>query len=105
MSVALFLYQEIYCRYLAPGEAIIHDRGPEFANQVSKCLHNSFGVDIRVTATGRPQGNGQAEAMVKNLKQKMLACMSENGKIFYFYFFFFGGVQPTDVSKYFFILR
>jgi len=88
MSVALFLYQEIYCRYLAPGEAIIHDRGPEFANQVSKCLHNSFGVDIRVTATGRPQGNGQAEAMVKNLKQKMLACMSENGKIFYFYFFF-----------------
>ena len=85
MSVALFLYQEIYCRYLTPGEAIIHDRGPEFANQVSKCLHNSFGVDIRVTATGRPQGNGQAEAMVKNLKQKMLACMSENGKIFYFH--------------------
>ena len=101
MSVAVFLYQEIYCRYLSPGEAIIHDRGPEFANQVSKCLHNSFGVDIRITATGRPQGNGQAEAMVKNLKQKMLACMSENGKIFFFSFIFFGGVKPTDVSEYF----
>ena len=82
MSVALFIYQEIYCRYLAPGEAIIHDRGPEFANKVSKVLHESFGVDIRITSTGRPQGNGQAEAMVKNLKQKMLACMSENRNSF-----------------------
>ena len=86
MSVAIFIYQEIYSRYLSPGEAIIHDRGPEFANHVSKLLHNSFGVDIRITATGRPQGNGQAEAMVKNLKQKMLACMSERCKLFFLNF-------------------
>ena len=78
MSVAIFIYQEIYCRYLAPGEAIIHDRGPEFANKVSQCLHESFGVEIRIISAGRPQGNGQAEAMVKKLKEKMMSCMSEN---------------------------
>ena len=83
MTVALFIYQHLYCRYLCPGEAIIHDRGPEFANKVSKCLHDSFGVEIRIIATGRPQGNGQAEAMVKNLKQKMMACMSENRNILF----------------------
>lgn len=82
MSVAKVLYQEVYCRYLAPGEAIIHDRGPEFANEVSKILHESFGVEIRVISAGRPQGNGQAEAMVKKLKQKMICLMSENRNIY-----------------------
>lgn len=82
MSVAIFIYQCIYCRYLAPGEAIIHDRGPEFANKVSDCLHKSFGVDIRITSAGRPQGNGQAEAMVKKMKQKMKVLMSERCNIF-----------------------
>ena len=77
MSVARFIYEQIYCRYLAPGEAIIPERGPEFANKVSQCLHQSFGVNIRITSAGRPQGNGQAEAMVKKLKQRMKALMSE----------------------------
>ena len=77
MSIATFIYKEIYCRYLAPGEAVIHDRGPEFCNQVSKCLHESFGVEIRITCAGRPQGNGQAEAIVKKLKQRMITLMSE----------------------------
>lgn len=77
MSVARFLYEHVYCRYLAPGEAIIHDRGSEFANKVSRGLHESFGVEIRIISAGRPQGNGQAEAMVKKLKQKMICLMSE----------------------------
>ena len=77
MSVAIFLYVNIYCRYLCPGECIIHDRGSEFANEVCKALHDSFGVEVRVISAERPQGNGQAEAMVKNLKEKMKALMSE----------------------------
>ena len=81
MTVARFLYEQVYCRYLAPGEAIIHDRGPEFANKVSRKLHESFGVEIRVTSAGRPQGNGQAEAMVKKLKQRMICFMSEDSNI------------------------
>ena len=68
MSVAIFLYQEIYCRYLSPGEAIIYDRGGEFTGKVVKNLNESFGVDMRVISAGRPQGNGQAEAMVKTMK-------------------------------------
>ena len=78
MSVAIFIYQAIYCRYLTPGECIVHDRGSEFCNEVSTALHQMFGADIRVISANRPQGNGQAEAMVKNLKEKMKALMAEN---------------------------
>ena len=69
MPVALFIYQDIYCRYLAPGECLVHDRG-EFCNKVMKILSSEFNVEIRVTSAGRPQGNGQAEAYVKSLKKQ-----------------------------------
>ena len=78
MSVAIFIYQEIYCRYLASGECLVHDRG-EFCNKVMQILNSQFGVQIRVTSAGRPQGNGQAEAYVKSLKNKMYALMVEGG--------------------------
>ena len=76
MTVACFIYQEIYCRYLSPGECVIHDQGTEFANETCQGLFKSFGVEIRMTTAGRPQGNGQAERAVQTLKQKMKALMS-----------------------------
>ena len=78
MSVAVFIYNQIYCRYLAPGECIVQDRG-EFCNKVTKILTEEYNVPIRVISTGRPQGNGQAEATVKSLKNKMYALMVEGG--------------------------
>ena len=77
MTVAIALYQHIYCRYLAPGECLVYDRGLEFCNEVSKHLHVVFGVNIRVISAGRPRGNGLAENRVKSLKEKMRAMMSE----------------------------
>ena len=76
MTVAIFIYQHIYCRYLCPGECIIHDRG-ELCNKVAKILADKFNCSIRVISAGRPQANGQAEAYVKNLKTKMKAKMVE----------------------------
>ena len=76
MTVASFIYQEIYCRYLSPGECVIHDRGSEFANEICEALLTSFGTEIRMTTAGRPQGNGQVERAVQTLKQKMKALMS-----------------------------
>ena len=77
MSVAIALYQNIYCRYLAPGECMVHDRGLEFCNQIHTILHQKFGVPIRIISAGRPRGNGLAEVHVKVLKEKMRAIMSE----------------------------
>ena len=77
MSVAIAIYQNIYSRYLAPGECIIHDRGMEFCNEVHNSLHEAFGVDIRIISAGRPRGNGAAEGRVKVIKEKMRALMSE----------------------------
>ena len=74
MTVALFIYQNIYCRYLCPGECIIQDRG-EFCNKVAEFLANRFKCPIRVISVGRPQVNGQAEAYVKNMKTKYKAFM------------------------------
>ena len=78
MSVATFVYQNIYCRYLCPGECIVHDRG-EFCNRVMKILSDDFGAEIRVISAGRPQANGQVESYVKSLKNKMYAVMVEGG--------------------------
>ena len=79
MTVALFIYQEIYCRYMCPGECIIHDRG-ELCNNVAKALSENFKCEIRIISAGRPQANGQAEAYVKNLKTRMKAIMAASGQ-------------------------
>ena len=76
MTVVCFIYQEIYCRYLSPGEYVIPDRGVEFANQVCQDLFGSFGNEIRMISVGRPQANGQAERAVETLNQKMRTLMS-----------------------------
>ena len=76
MTVALFLYQNIFCRYQSPGECIIYDRG-EFCNNVVKTLKEQYGVETRVISAGRPQSNGQVEIYVKQIKEKMRALMSE----------------------------
>ena len=77
MTVAQFIYQHIYCRYLCPGECIIHDRG-ELCNNIAKALAKNFKCEIRVISAGRPQANGQAEAYVKNMKTKMKAIMADS---------------------------
>ena len=79
MTVAIAIYQNIYCRYLAPGECIVHDRGKEFCNEVHNHLHAAFGVNIRIISAFRPRGNGAVEGRVKVIKEKMGALMSESG--------------------------
>ena len=82
MTVAVFLYQHIFCRYLSPGECIIHDRGPEFCNKVVVKLLELFGVEIRRISAGHPESNGQIEKYVGILKEKMKAIMSEQCNYF-----------------------
>ena len=80
--LAKFFHQHIYCRYLAPG-VIIHDRGGEFCNKICGILHERYRVQVNVIAAGKPQGNGQAESMVKKMKEKMRAFMIESCSFFY----------------------
>ena len=63
---------------MRPGECLVYDRG-EFCNNVVDILNKKFQVNVRVTSAGRPQGNGQAEAFVGSLKNKMYALMVEGG--------------------------
>lgn len=78
MSVATFIYRQIYCRYLCPGECIISDSGSEWVNEVNTILSESFGVSFVITRPGNAKSNGLAEGAVKTLKNKMKALMSEN---------------------------
>ena len=75
-----FLYSQIYCRYGAPGEFILHDGGTEFCNQVASELHKTFGCNVKCTLAGRPQGNGQTEDYVKKFKTKFRCFLLQNGK-------------------------
>ena len=76
--VAEFIYEHIYCRYLAPGECVIHDKGGEFCNKLMRALAADFGVEMRCISAGRPMANGQAESAVKCVKQKMKTIALEN---------------------------
>ena len=80
-EVARFIYICIFCRYLSPGECIIHDRGSEFCNKVVRRLCEDFGVEIRVIKAGRPMANGQAESAVKNVKNKIKSLCLEAGNL------------------------
>ena len=81
MSVATALYQQVYCRYLCPGEAIVHDRGPEFCNQIVRDLQEHFGVNIRVISAGKPRANGLIETGVNLWKSRGRALMAEGGNV------------------------
>ena len=83
MEVAIFIYQQIYCRWMCPGECIVHNMCSEFWNNLANTLHDAFGVDIRITSAGRPQPNGQAESTVRNVKAKMEAFMVEIGNLLF----------------------
>lgn len=87
--MAEFIYECIFCRYLCPGECLIHDLGSEFCNYVVDCLTNSFGIEVRTIRAGRPMANGQAEAAVKNVKTKLKLICLENSKNFVYYYFIF----------------
>ena len=77
MTIAIFIYQHIFCRYLAPGQCVIHDRGSEFCNKLCAALMEQFDVEIRPIHAGHPQSNGQVEKYVGILKEKMKAIMAE----------------------------
>ena len=63
---------------MSPGECIIHDNG-ELNTILQREMANDFGVDMRCTKGGRPWANGQAEAAVKLVKNKIKLIALENG--------------------------
>jgi len=74
MTVAFFIYEQLYAKYLCPGECIIEDQGA-LCNKVGNLLAEKFDCSIHVISERKPQGNGQMEAHMKNLKENMEAFM------------------------------
>ena len=63
---------------MSPGECIIHDHGGEFDSNDMKKLAKDLNTDLRRTKGGRPWANGQAEAAVKLVKNKIKMIALEN---------------------------
>ena len=78
-----FIYECIYCRYLAPGACIIHDQAGEFKSNLVQNMADDFGVEMRCIKGGRPMSNGQAEAAVKLVKNKMKMLALENSNFIF----------------------
>ena len=81
-EIAKYIYQQIFCRYLAPSEVLIHDRGNTFCAKVVKDLLEKFNCRVNVTTAGRPQANGQVEIMMKTFKERLNAMQQKNGIFF-----------------------
>ena len=77
-EIAKYIYTELFCRYLAPSEVLIHDRGGTFCAKVVKALLKKFGCRVNVTTAGRPQANGQVEIMMKTFKERLNALQQKN---------------------------
>ena len=63
---------------MSPGECIIHDNGGEFNSNLLRKLAKEMNVDLRSTTGGRPWANGQAEAAVKLVKNKIKMIALDN---------------------------
>ena len=77
-EIAKYIYTEIFCRWLAPSEVLIHDRGNTFCAKVIKDLLKFFNCRVNVTTAGRPQANGQVEIMMKTFKERLNALQQAN---------------------------
>ena len=76
-TIAGFIYRNIFCRYMCPGETIIHYRGSEFCNKIVRKLFDTYKVKVGIISAGKPQGNGQAEVNIKTLKTRLKTLMYE----------------------------
>ena len=85
-EIANFLFKNIYCRYLVPGDCLIHDRDKGLCANINKIMHEGFGTDVNVSSAYRPQANGQAEAYVKKVKTKLISMLELNCNCFLFDF-------------------
>ena len=75
-EVCLFLWKNLYCEYGAPGECLVHDRGPELSEKVVKEMHEKFGTEIRLTNAGNKESNGQVERYIRTFKNRLSAAQS-----------------------------
>jgi hypothetical protein len=77
-SIAMFLWKNIFCRYLTPLECIIHDRDQTLKAKIMKVLFKRFGCKIKITLAGNPQSNGQAEIFHKTIKERINALLMDH---------------------------
>ena len=82
-EIAKYIYTEIFCRYLAPSEVLIHDRGTTFGANVVKDLLKHFNCRVNVTTAGRPQANGQVEIMMKTFKERLNALQQQKSNFYH----------------------
>jgi transposase InsO family protein len=71
-QLAETLFNEVFWRYGIP-LVIVSDRDPRLENAFFSQLASLQGTSQRLTTAHRPQGNGQAEALNKELMTKLKA--------------------------------
>lgn len=84
ISIATFIWKNIFCRYLTPIECIIHDRDTTLGGKVMKYLFEKFNCEIRVSVEGRPESNGQVEIFIKTFKERLNSILINYGNLLLF---------------------
>ena len=73
-NVAIFLYEEVICRWGSP-DMIITDQGREFCNTINKELMKRACCKHRITSAYHPQSNGLVERQNRSTTQFLLKNM------------------------------
>ena len=74
-DVALFLYEEVICRWGSP-DVIITDQGREFCNLINEELMERAHCKHRITSAYHPQSNGLVERQNRTTTQFLLKNMN-----------------------------
>ena len=98
-SIAMFLWKNIFCRYLTPLECIIHDRDQTLKAKIMKVLFKRFGCKIKITLAGNPQSNGQAEIFHKTIKERINALLMDHSYFFFYHRSYFFSTQKIVRKK------
>ncbi|MCG8623183.1 MAG: DDE-type integrase/transposase/recombinase, partial [Proteobacteria bacterium] len=73
-EVALFIYEEVICRWGSP-DVIITDQGREFCNNINDALMERAHCRHRITSSYHPQSNGLVERQNRTTTQFLLKNM------------------------------
>lgn len=76
ISVAKFLYEDIYCRYGAV-RVLISDQGKELCNKANDKMHEMWGVQHRMTSAYHPQANGLQERGNQTMQRWLMKVCTE----------------------------
>ncbi|KIK12807.1 hypothetical protein PISMIDRAFT_18468 [Pisolithus microcarpus 441] len=77
LGIARLFHKHVYSRFGLP-EAVISDRGPQFASAFTRELYKSLGIQSKLSTAYHPQTNGESEHVNQELETYLRCYCAEH---------------------------